>query len=145
MRVVLDTSVIVSAFLTPSGPRAQLLQGWQRQQYEPLVSEAILAEYQRALMYEEVATRHGMSAEEVAEVIEGLRSFAVVVEPTERLAVIREDPGDDKFLECAVTGGAEYVISGDPHLLRLQEYQGIQILSPREFLVVLEEQRGQQP
>jgi predicted nucleic acid-binding protein len=48
--------------------------------------------------------------------------------------VIHDDPSDDKFLEAAVAGNASYVISGDKHLLKLSEYQGIQILKPRDFV-----------
>jgi predicted nucleic acid-binding protein len=48
--------------------------------------------------------------------------------------VIHDDPSDDKFLEAAVAGNASYIISGDKHLLRLSEFQGIQILKPRDFV-----------
>jgi predicted nucleic acid-binding protein len=48
--------------------------------------------------------------------------------------VIHDDPSDDKFLEAAVAGEASYIISGDKHLLKLSEYQGIQILKPRDFI-----------
>jgi predicted nucleic acid-binding protein len=47
--------------------------------------------------------------------------------------VIHDDPSDDKFLEAAVAGNVSYIISGDKHLLRLSEFQGIQILKPRDF------------
>ncbi len=47
--------------------------------------------------------------------------------------VIHDDPSDDKFLEASVAGNASYIISGDKHLLTLSEFQGIQILKPRDF------------
>lgn len=49
------------------------------------------------------------------------------------------DPDDNKFLECAIAGGADYIVSGDAHLVEMEEYRGIQILTPAEFLVVLGE------
>jgi predicted nucleic acid-binding protein len=52
--------------------------------------------------------------------------------------VIADDPDDNRLLECAVTSGSLYIISGDQHLLDLKEYQGIQILSPAGFVVLLE-------
>lgn len=140
MKVVLDTNVIVSATLSPTGIRSQVIGAWENGQFELVVSEPILAEYQVALDYEEVASRHHLTTEQVAELISELRQFATVVEPTETLSVIADDPDDDKFLECALAGEADYIVSGDPHLLNLQEYGGIPILSPREFLALLEEE-----
>ncbi len=139
MRVVLDTNIIVSALLSPRGLRAQLVEAWRVQTFQPVVSEPILAEYERALNYPEVAARHGLSRGEVAEIVEGLRQFALMVAPAERLAVVRDDPDHDKFLECAVAGEANYIVSGDRHLLDLQEYRGIQILPAGVFLAVLAE------
>jgi predicted nucleic acid-binding protein len=57
----------------------------------------------------------------------------IVLAPT-LPAVIPDDPSDDKFLEAAVAGNASYIISGDKHLLKLSEFQGIQILKPKDFV-----------
>ena len=138
MRLVLDTNVVVSRFLSPLGPPARVVEHWSAETFVLLVSEPILAEYRRALLYERVRARHGMSEQQVAEVIAGFRQFATLVVPQVALQVIRDDPADDKFLECAVTGGADYIVSGDTHLLRLGEYAGIQILSPAGFLMLLQ-------
>ncbi|PTL35659.1 hypothetical protein CLG94_07790 [Candidatus Methylomirabilis limnetica] len=56
------------------------------------------------------------------------------------LTVISEDPPDDHYLECAIEGDADYIVSGDQHLLELGEYQGIRILTPRAFLNILRRQ-----
>ena len=48
-----------------------------------------------------------------------------------------DDPDDDKILECAVTGAATYVVSGDRHLLNMKEYQGIAIIRAHEFLALV--------
>lgn len=140
MKVVLDTNIIVSAILSPAGIRSQVIGAWHNQQFELVVSEPILAEYQQALNYREVASRHNLDPTQVTEIIADLRQFATVVEPTEKLNIILEDPDDDKFLECAVAGGADYIISADPHLLNLEEYRGMQILSPSEFLALLRQE-----
>ena len=138
MRVVLDTNVVVSAFLSPTGTPAQILARWENQEFDLIISEPLLREYQRALNYERVATRHRMTPGEVEEVIEGFRQFALLVEPTTALD-LPEDPDDAKVLECAAQGSAEYVVSGDAHLLRLREHLGIAILPPAAFLSVLAE------
>lgn len=140
MRVVIDTNVVASAFLSPKGTPARLIEQWRREAFQLLVSEVILTEYERALNYERVRARHGMTAQEIAEVAADFRQVAVLVAPKERLSVIPQDEADNRFLECAVTGAAEYVVSGDAHMLALKEYREIQILSPAEFLALLRQQ-----
>jgi len=138
MRVVLDTNVIVSRYLSPHGPPARVLERWEREDFELLVSAAILAEYEEVLGYERLRRRHGMNAEWIGQTVGRIRRSATLVVPTETLAVVEEDPDDDKFLECGVAGGAEIIVSGDDHLLKLRTFRGIQILSPTAFLAVLD-------
>ncbi len=57
---------------------------------------------------------------------------------------VSQDPDDDKFLACAVDGQADYLVSGDPHLLRLQEYQDTKIVQPSVFLEILHQQMEHQ-
>jgi putative PIN family toxin of toxin-antitoxin system len=140
MRVVIDTNVIVSRYLSPRGVPAQILGYWRDAAYDLVVSEAILGEYQRTLQYERLRVIHGMTDEVVTEVITAFRELALLVEPLAMPAVVSADPADDKFLACAVAGGADYIISGDAHLLIMKEYQGIRILSPTVFLTLLNEQ-----
>ena len=75
--------------------------------------------------------------------VDGFRSFAVLVEPTGSLDVVQDDPSDNKFIECALAAGAEYVVSGDPHLLRIGHYEEIQILRPAEFRLLIEDDQGE--
>ena len=63
-----------------------------------------------------------------------LMAIADFVNPSETLNVVSEDPEDNRILECAVEAGANYVISGDSHLLKLIRYQNIEILNPLGFL-----------
>lgn len=82
-----------------------------------------------------------MSDEQVSETIDDIREFAHIVEPKQKLMVINRDPDDNKFLECSLEGGAEYIVSGDKDLLDLKTYQGIYILSPAAFLAILSSDR----
>ncbi|MSQ15633.1 MAG: putative toxin-antitoxin system toxin component, PIN family [Dehalococcoidia bacterium] len=143
MKLVLDTNIIVSASLSPAGLRSHVIDAWHNQQFELVVSDPILAEYQQALNYRDVASRHHLNPGQVAEIIANLKQFAIVVQPTETLHIISDDPDDDKFLECALAGGADYIVSADAHLLALEEHRGIQILSAGEFLTLLR-QEGEQ-
>lgn len=139
MRVVVDTNLIVSRALVPHGIPAQILTAWRDDAFELLVSEPILVEYQRVLSYGRLRAKHQRDDQQIAEIIEEIREFAVLVEPTRIITAIEEDPDDNKFLECAVAGGAAVIVSGDPHLLSLGAYEDIAILRPSAFLALLKE------
>ena len=63
--------------------------------------------------------------------------FCTTVEPIEKVHYLKDDPDDDKVLECAVGADCNYIVSGDKHLIRLKSFKGIKILSPAEFLVLI--------
>jgi predicted nucleic acid-binding protein len=67
-----------------------------------------------------------------------LESAALLVKPNLALQVIIDDPDDDRVLECAVAGEVDYIVSGDRHLLKLGSYQGISIVTAREFMNAIE-------
>lgn len=104
--------------------------------FQLIASAAILEEYKQTLLYERLMRRHRRSADEVVRDVTRLRAVALLVEPGTRLNVITEDPSDNKFLECAVEGEADYIVSGGRHLLWLGRYQGIEILPPGAFVMV---------
>ena len=137
MRVVLDTNVVISAVLSPAGPPAQVLHAWRAGAFEVVVSEPILREYRQALGYPHVQTRHHLAAPDLDRIIAGFLAVAIFVAPRQHLAVVAEDPDDDRFLECALEGGAEYIVSGNKHLPRLKAYEGRRILAPAVFLALL--------
>jgi putative PIN family toxin of toxin-antitoxin system len=140
MRVVLDANVLVSAVLSPRGTPAQILNAWRAEQFDLVISEAILAEISRVFRYPKIAKRHRWSEEQLQAFLDGLAHIAILTPGTLTLAVITDDPPDDRYLECAVEGEADYIVSGDQLLLRLGIYQGIPILTPRAFLEVLQRQ-----
>ena len=80
-----------------------------------------------------------MPPQEIVGIVQGFATFGELVTPTQRLRVVEADPSDDKFIECAVEGKADYLVSGNKkHLTVMKEYQGIQILTPAQFVLVLE-------
>ena len=128
MRIVLDTNVFISGIFF-TGPPYQILKAWRDGRVQLLVSPSILEEYQRigaelALQFRDVDLKAFLDLLTV--------QAEIVLAPT-LPPVIRDDPSDDKFLEAAVAGNASYIISRDKHLLTLSEFQGIQILKPRDF------------
>ena len=130
MRVVLDTNILVSALIF-TGISSELVPLWQRSAITVLLSRGILEEYLRVLSY----PKFQLSEAEIKALIEEeLLPYVEVVNPRRRLRVVERDPSDDKFLECAVTGKAQVIISGDKDLLSLGRYRQIRIQSPAQFL-----------
>lgn len=125
-RVVLDTNVVVSAAW--GGVPWRVVEAWLAGRYLLLISPAILAEYQATL------ARLHPGSEAAARVLYAVYLKAITVTPRERLAVVRQDPSDDRFLECALAGRAHALVSGDRHLLSLRAFRGIPIVTPRAFL-----------
>ncbi len=83
--------------------------------------------------------KRGISKGDIARIRRALQTDAVIVSPNAHVEVIRDDPDDDRILECALDGGADYVVSGDHYLLELRRYRAIRMVTPREFLAILEE------
>jgi uncharacterized protein len=129
VKVVLDTNVYISGIFF-TGPPYKILQAWRDARIQIVVSLDILQEYQRV----GEALANQFPDIDLQSFFELLTVNAEIV-PSEDLAEpVCIDPDDDKFLACALTSGAEYIISGDKHLLRVSGYKGLKILSPRRFV-----------
>jgi putative PIN family toxin of toxin-antitoxin system len=125
MRVVLDSNVYVSAFVLPGGAVSQLMAALLRGQAEPLISRPIMAEVLGVLGRKFAADR-----EQLARTALFLSGFAEQVVSRERLHVLSDEP-DNRILECAVTGHARWIVTGDRQMLKLGRYEGIQIVTVR--------------
>jgi putative PIN family toxin of toxin-antitoxin system len=135
LRAVLDTSVLVAAFLHPAGVNGRVL-ALAGERYELCLSTAILAEVRKVLSYSRLR-RYGYSEEEVEEFLRALREAAFLVRRWPKIQVVREDPADDHVLACALAAKAHYIVSKDEHLQKLREYQGIRILPTEAFLALI--------
>ena len=138
MRVVLDANFLISAVISPRGTPAQILRLWEGEEFELVISPPILEELERVIHYPRIQERYNLSEEYVGQFLQSIGGVATVVEPAVELSVIEKDPSDDRYLECAVASGASYIVTGDDHLLDLEEYGGVAILSPVEFLALVE-------
>ncbi len=128
-RLVVDTNALLSSFLT-AGPPRQVLNRIRDGLDRLCLSQPILEEYVRVLR------RPGVTKSLVGSFLLLLQDpgRAVVVVPTRRVDIIRQDPPDNMFLECALEARADYIVSGDRHLKRVGRFGGIDILSPRGYL-----------
>jgi len=136
-RAVLDANVLVSAALSPQGNPAKVVQALNADAFDLVISESILDEIRRVFRYPKIRKRHGWSEEEIQEAVERLRRIAAVTPGEITLQVITQDEADNRYLECAVEGQADYIVSGDHHLLDLKTYEGIAIVDARAFIVAL--------
>jgi putative PIN family toxin of toxin-antitoxin system len=128
-RVVIDTNVFISALLF-GGAVDRIRSLWQNKKFIFLISKEILEEYIKVLAY----PKFGLTEKEIKFVIEEeLLPFVTTVNVKTRISHIKEDADDDKFLSLAIDGKADYIISGDKHLLDLKEYGSVRITSIREF------------
>jgi putative PIN family toxin of toxin-antitoxin system len=136
-RLVYDTNVIISAVLTPAGFCDQLLHKVVASEAVLIVSIAILDEYERVLMRDSVSRIHQWSPAQVRSLVDSVARHSTIVNPTNVPMVITNDPSDNIFLAAAISGVAEFIVSGDRHLLELRSYRGIEVLRPHEMLQLL--------
>jgi len=129
-RIVLDTNITISAFFWKGYPRA--VYNLIREGKVTLLSSVkIEAEFIRVLAY----PKFGLTPAEILPIVNNLRKHAYFIEVKSKADLIKEDPTDNIFFECAQDGGADYIISGDHHLLNIGNYKGIQILRAKDLLI----------
>ncbi len=131
-RVVLDTNIVVSGLLNPTGTPSRILHFLVTGLYELLLTEEIYLEYSETLeRFPKIAknVRRGLLLK--------IKSYAAFVRSMKKIHVIKSDPADNKFLECALAGKAKYIVSGDSHLLDIRKFRGILILTASEYLKIL--------
>jgi putative PIN family toxin of toxin-antitoxin system len=132
LRVVADTNIFISALMFGGLPGSFLDLAFLRS-FVLVTSPTLLDE-----LDEKLRRKFEVSPEDAGLIRARLENCALVVTPGIVLEVIKDDPDDDRVLECAVAGEAEYIVSGDKHLLRLGSYQGISIVTARDFMDAIE-------
>ena len=130
MRAVLDTNVLISGVIATGVPHELLVKGFERE-YQIVVSVETLTEFRETLL--KYPEHSHMTEREVQQEVELVRYYSEFVDPQENITAVEADPDDDKFLEAAVAGGVDYLVSGDGHLLDLDSFRGIDIVEPRTF------------
>jgi len=133
----------VSAFLQPSGIPGRIVEAWRAGQFEAALSAPLLEEVDEVLSRRRVRRLlHAMSSEVKTFLDLYSRVAFFVSGPLAIVPVIPDDPDDDAAPATALAAKADVVVSGNAHLLDLKEYEGIPILTPRQFLALLAEAQG---
>ena len=135
IRVVIDTNVYISALMFGGLP-GSLLDIAFLQSFVLVISPALLDELDEKLLL-----KFEISVEDTAIIRGKLESIAEIIRPDLVLNVVEDDPVDDRVLECAVKGDVDYIVTGDRHLLKLGVYEGISIVTVRQFLDAAESRK----
>jgi putative PIN family toxin of toxin-antitoxin system len=138
LRAVLDANVIISAWIQPKGASGQILTSLvDANSFELIVCSAILAELRRALSSPKVRKYIKFSNQNLDLWVASIELIAQPVDGNIRVHAVAEDPDDNKYIEAAVEGLAQFVVTGDKHLLSLKFYETIRVVTPRVFLGLL--------
>ena len=136
MKVVLDTNILVSGTFW-TGDSFEILKKIDDKVIILILSKEIIKEYEEVIKSEEIIGKISNKNLLINKVVEKIILNSIIVNPKKIINIVKEDPDDNKIVECATEGNADYIISYDNHLLKLKEYEGIKIITPKELLALL--------
>lgn len=131
MRAVLDTNIYISALVFPGGRAEKAVHAAADGRFDLLISKPIMLE-----VLDVLARKFGRDPEELSRVALFLADLARRVRPRKKLTILRDDP-DNRILECALSGHAEMVVTGDQAMLKLERVEEVRILTLRDFLKII--------
>ena len=129
LRVVPDTNILISAFMI-EGNEYRLIEKGFKKEILLLTSLVLIEEFKEVAL----RPRFGFAKEEIDDFIDALLEVSVLVMPTQKIIGICRDPDDEKLLEAAVEGKANYIVSGDKDLLVLKSFRNVKIVTAAELL-----------
>ena len=132
LKVVFDTNVYFSAFISTRGVPFELWRRAMRREFTLLISPAIVRE-----LAEVLRTDLKWPERDIVAQLKLIVKIADVVEPTITVSAVAGDPDDDRILECALAGNADLIVTYDRHLTNLKGFQGVGIVRPVDFLRTL--------
>ncbi len=137
MRVTLDTNILISASFW-SGASEKIIAKAEEKEIILVLSKEIIKEFLEVLEYQEIKEKIKGQNLALKRTVEKIVSISEIVDPKKRFFLVEDDPDDNKILECAVEGKADYIITKDKHLLNLSF--PIPIIEPESFLRKLSKQ-----
>jgi putative PIN family toxin of toxin-antitoxin system len=128
-KILLDTNILISAFGWGGKPRI-IFKLILDNQVELVTSPQLISELKKVLDYQ----KFGFPNDLKKKVIDLILEVSTIVSPKIRVNIIKDDPSDNRILEAALCGSADFIITGDKHLLNLKEYTGMKIVTAAEFI-----------
>lgn len=137
IKAVLDTNQFVSGFILRKSVPGQVLQAWYEHKYILITSREILKEIERVLHYPHISQKYHLAKKDIETMMTIVEHRSVIILDVPNVNIIKDDPTDNKILGCALAAKADYIVSGDRHLLDLRKYKDISIVTAREFLEII--------
>ena len=129
-RVVINTNIVVSALLF-GGEISRIVSLWQKKKVILLTLKEVIEEYIKVLSY----PKFNLTEEEIEYIVkQEILSFIEPVNVSTQINIIKDDQSDNKFISLAIDGHAQYIVSGDKHLLKLKNYRKVKIVTAKQFL-----------
>jgi len=126
--VVLDTNIFISSVFWEASPYA-IIQKAINQEIIVFISNDIIEEIKEVL-----GRDFSLEKQEIDDIVDSFVYFTHLVKPKEEVEVVKEDPDDNRILECSVACGAKFIITYNKHLLKLKKFRSAKIILPGEFL-----------
>ncbi len=139
MKITVDTNVLVSATFW-NGCSNEIINRVERKDIDLALSKEIIEEFAIVLSSEEIQEKIKNKYLEMKRTVGKIASISTIIEPLEKVDIVKEDPDDNKILECAKAGKVDFIISSDNHLLKIKKFEGMPILTPQEFLKQISEE-----
>jgi putative PIN family toxin of toxin-antitoxin system len=136
MRAVVDTGVLVSALIRPQGTIGEVLRALRDGSFSAMYSTPMVVEIIDVLGRTKFQIKYHIQPDDITALVNLLRLGGELVIPEREISACR-DPKDNKFLEAALAGEADAIVTGDDDLLVLHPFEGVDILRPADFLARL--------
>ncbi len=133
MRAVIDTNIMIRALIKPQGTVGPVLHRLRQGDYLAIYSVPLLDELLAKLTLPRLRDKYHLDDEAAADLVALLALRGELVKPERDVKVCR-DPKDDMFIEAALAGEAEYIVTGDADLLILKKFETVHLVTPRVFL-----------
>ncbi|MBI4823313.1 MAG: putative toxin-antitoxin system toxin component, PIN family [Nitrospirae bacterium] len=136
-RVVIDTNVLIIGIIQKRGFPYEIVKFWEDGALVLITSPAMIEEAKRVLEYPKIKKKYALGEDSIKQIVLNLLRYSIALDNPPALNVIKEDPEDNKVLSTAIGGRADYIVSGDSHLLDLRSYKGIEIITPKRFCEIM--------
>jgi len=137
IKAVLDTNILVSGLISSKSYPFRIIQSWHQNKFILVVSAEILQEVKRVLNYPKIRKNYCLTKRIIEQYFYGFQAFSQICQPIEKINLVADDPDDNKFVEAAVSGQVDFLVSGDHHLLNIKQYQNIKIITAKKFVQIL--------
>jgi len=140
LKAVPDVNIYISGVIKREGHANQIFK--RAAEFTLYSSEPILKDLERVLHYDRVQKKFKLSEAKIIDYLSAVRDTHLLTPGLLEVSIVHDDPDDDKIVACALEAEADYIISGDHHLLNLKHYRDIQIVTPKAFLEILDQEKA---